>query len=67
MVYIRRAAPHLKGLLSQLGFDAFAVAASAVSSSSLPLDNATSGLQSAVSHLVKEQGFKGYTGAFRLL
>ena len=54
--------------LSQLGFDAFAVAASAVSSSSLPLDNATSGLQSAVvSHLVKEQGFKGYTGAFRLL
>ena len=54
--------------LSQLGFDAFAVAASAVSPSSLPLDNATSGLQSAVvSHLVKEQGFKGYTGAFRLL
>lgn len=54
--------------LSQLGFDAFAVAASSVSSSSLPLDNATSGLQSAVvSHLVKEQGFKGYTGAFRLL
>ena len=54
--------------LSQLGFDAFAVAASAVSQSSLPSDEDVPVLQSAVvTNLVKEQGFKGYTGAFRLL
>ena len=54
--------------LSQLGFDAFAVAASAVSAETPKTDNGEAILQSAVvSNLVKEQGFKGYTGAFRLL
>lgn len=56
--------------LSQLGFDAMAVAASATATSQTqkPDDNETASLQAPIiSRLLSEGGFKGYTGAFRLL
>lgn len=55
--------------LNQLGFDAMAVAATATRPSAvLAGDNQTDILQSpVVSQLLQEAGFKGYTGAFRLL
>ena len=54
--------------LSQLGFDAMAIAASATNiSDALAEDNQTQSLQSPiVTRLITEAGFKGYTGAFRL-
>lgn len=54
--------------LSQLGFDALAVASNATQAATISADNQTTSLQSpVVSRLVNERGFKGYTGAFRLL
>ena len=55
--------------LSQLGFDAMAIAASATHiSDDTKSDNQSQTLQSPIiTQLITEAGFKGYTGAFRLV
>ena len=54
--------------LSQLGFDVMAVAATATQMSANRQDNASSSLQNPViSRLVRDTGYKGFTGTFRLL
>ena len=57
--------------LSQLGFDAMAVAVSATNrppETQISEDNQSESLQvPIISRLLNEAGFKGYTGAFRLL
>ena len=50
-------------LLGQLGFDVMAVAAQALSQRQDELDSLQSPL---IASLLQEQGFKGYTGAFKL-
>jgi len=67
-LYKIRGSSSAGSFLSQLGFDAFAVAASASDKASAVTDNETQSLQlPIISQLVKESGFKGYTGSFRLL
>lgn len=53
--------------LSQLGFDAMAIAASATQLDEWQADNQMPLQSPIISRLVSESGFTGYTGAFRLL